>query len=117
MQIADDSTFCNNCGVAIGVVAPASRIPTGSIPTQPVFVQMSVQQPGGIVCPRCGSTNTAVSVNTYAKSKHRSLLWNLFVICITSGFWLIWMLIRKRKEKIVTQKTAVCNTCTHGWSV
>jgi len=71
--------------------------------------------PDGIVCPKCGSDNVTVSVNTYVKSKRRSFLWNLFMIVVTAGFWLLWMLIRRRKEKVVTQKTAVCGNCAYSW--
>ena len=61
------------------------------------------------------SGNVTVSVSTYVKSKRRSFLWNLMMIVVAAGFWLIWMLIRRRKEKVVTQKTAVCGNCAYSW--
>lgn len=68
-------------------------------------------------CPKCKGNNVNVSVNTYTVSKSRSFLWNLFMICITAGLWIIWMLIRKKKQKIVTEKTAVCNSCGYSWKI
>jgi len=58
-----------------------------------------------------------VSVNTYTKTKRRSFLWNLLMIFVTVGLWLIWMLVRRRKEKVISQKMAVCNNCAHSWKV
>jgi DNA-directed RNA polymerase subunit RPC12/RpoP len=112
--------FCQNCGADAGsaVFCPNCGKNLSGTPAAQTIVQVApTQQQGGLACPKCGSTNTSVSVNTYAKSKHRSLLWNIFMICITAGIWIIWMIIRKRKEKIVTQKTAVCNNCAHSWKV
>jgi hypothetical protein len=68
-------------------------------------------------CPKCGSDRVNVSVNTYVKSKRRSFLWNLLWILLTGGLWLIWMLVRRRKEKVVNQKLAVCSGCGHDWQV
>ena len=62
-----------------------------------------------MTCPKCQSENVNISVNTYTKSQSRSFLWNLFMIIITSGLWIIWMLIRKKKQTVITEKTAVCN--------
>lgn len=70
-----------------------------------------------MTCPKCKSENVNVSVNTYTKSQSRSFLWNLFMIFITGGLWIIWMLIRKKKQKVITEKTAVCNSCGHSWRV
>lgn len=66
-------------------------------------------------CPKCKSEHITFSANTVVKTKSRSFLWNLFMIFITCGFWLIWMLIRKRKEKVVTIKTAICQDCGFSW--
>ncbi len=66
-------------------------------------------------CPKCNSENVTLSVNNVVKTKNRSCLWNLFMICCTAGIWLIWMLVRKRKEKVVTIKTAVCQDCGYSW--
>lgn len=68
-------------------------------------------------CPKCGSERVNVNTSVVAKSKHRSFLWNLFMICITCGLWIIWMLVRKRKEKIVQITTATCQECAHTWKM
>ena len=62
-------------------------------------------------CKKCGGNNITYSVNTYTKTKSRSFLWNLFMLCFTGGFWLLWMLVRKKKEKIINKKVAICQNC------
>ena len=70
-----------------------------------------------MTCQKCKKNNVNVNASTFAKSQRRSFLWNLLWIFLTGGLWLIWMLVRKRKEKIVTVKTAVCADCGHSWKV
>ena len=70
-----------------------------------------------MVCVKCGSENVTVSANTYVKSKRRSFLWNLLMIMCTAGLWLIWMLVRKRKEKVVHEKVCLCQNCGHSWKI
>lgn len=68
-------------------------------------------------CPKCGSEDVAVTTNTVVVSKSRSFLWNLLLIICTCGLWLIWMLVRKRKEKMVTETWATCQHCGKRWRV
>lgn len=70
-----------------------------------------------MICPKCKSENVTVQMSTYMKSQRRSFLWNLLWIFCTGGLWLIWMLVRRKKEKKVTQKMAVCNNCGKSWRV
>lgn len=70
-----------------------------------------------MTCPKCGNNNVSIQTSTYMKSKRRSFLWNLFMILITGGLWIIWMLVRRKKEKKVTTKTAVCQGCGYSWKV
>ena len=70
-----------------------------------------------MMCPKCQSENVAISQNVYTKSQSRSLIWNLLMIFITGGLWIIWMLIRKKKEKVVKIKTAVCQQCGNSWNL
>ena len=70
-----------------------------------------------MVCNRCGGSNISVVYNTYTKSKSRSFLWNILMICCTCGLWLIWMLIRKRKEKVIHEKTCICQNCGNSWKI
>lgn len=59
----------------------------------------------------------SVQVNTVIKSKSRSIIWNLFMIFITGGIWLLWMLIRKKKEKVIMIKNCVCQNCGFSWQI
>ena len=70
-----------------------------------------------MVCPKCSSDRINISENVVVKSKSRSFLWNLFMIFITAGLWIIWMLVRKKKEKIIKIKTAICQNCAYSWKV
>ena len=68
-------------------------------------------------CPKCGGENIVVNTNTVVVSKSRSFLWSLFMIVITLGWWLVWMLVRKRKEKTITETWATCQDCGKRWKV
>lgn len=70
-----------------------------------------------MVCKKCGSTNVTVSTNHVVRTKSRSFLWNLFMVCITGGLWIIWMLVRKKKEKVVQIKTVTCNECGYSTEI
>lgn len=70
-----------------------------------------------MTCPKCKSENVTVTSNTYVKSKRRSFLWNLLWIVCTGGLWLLWMLVRKRKEKVVREKVCLCQACGHSWNI
>ena len=107
-EISDQAASCVGCG------APIAKPP---VVNPPVFDPPVVVRPGWLVCPRCRSDNVSIFVNTVMKSRSRSCLWNAFMISITAGFWLIWMFVRKKKEKMVTAKTAVCNYCGNSWAV
>lgn len=68
-------------------------------------------------CKKCNSENVSVQTTTYTKTKSRSLLWNLLMLILTGGLWLIWMLIRKKKEKVINKTYAVCQDCGYKWEV
>lgn len=68
-------------------------------------------------CSKCGSENVVVNTNTVVVSKRRSFLWNLLWIICTGGLWIIWMLVRKKKEKKVTETWATCQSCGKRWKV
>lgn len=70
-----------------------------------------------MVCKKCGSTNVTVTTSHVVKTKNRSCLWNLFMIMITGGLWIIWMLVRKRKEEVVEIKTVTCNECGYSTQI
>lgn len=62
-----------------------------------------------MICPKCSSTN----VHIETVQKKRSFLWNLLMIFLTGGFWLLWMLIRGRK----TRKVCICQDCGKSWNL
>lgn len=68
-------------------------------------------------CPKCKSENVTVNVSNVMKSQSRSIIWNLFMVFVTGGLWILWMLIRKRKEKVVTIKTCLCQNCAYSWNI
>lgn len=68
-------------------------------------------------CPKCGSENVSVTTNTVVVSKSRSFLWNLIMTIFSWGSWLIWMLVRKRKEEKVTETWATCQSCGKRWKI
>lgn len=68
-------------------------------------------------CSKCGSENVSITTNTVVLSKSRSFLWNLIMTVLTLGLWLIWMIVRKRKEKKVTETWATCQSCGKRWKI
>ena len=70
-----------------------------------------------MICPKCHSENVSVSTSAYQQSKNRSCLWNLFMIFCTAGLWLVWMMVRGRKEKHIVETYATCQDCGHRWKV
>lgn len=97
---------------SMGIVGPFA----GSKPREVYASKDSTQgkqtnnNPNEIVCPRCGSNNIQIAVNTYQQKKKRSFLLNLFLVVITGGIWLIWMLVRSNSvEK--QAKVYVCQSC------
>ena len=70
-----------------------------------------------MICNKCESTNISVQTSSYTKTKSRSFLWNLLMIICTGCLWLLWMLIRKKKEKVITETWATCQTCGHKWKI
>ena len=70
-----------------------------------------------MVCPKCGSEKLIVNTSVYSKSKSRSFLWNLFMLVLTCGLWFIWMLVRRRKEQVVKDTIATCQSCGYSFKI
>lgn len=68
-----------------------------------------------MICPKCNSSNVHIDSQVYTQSVNRSCLWNLLMILITGGLWIIWMLVRKRKEKTIKQTSCTCQNCGYSW--
>lgn len=41
----------------------------------------------------------------------------LIMTLCTGGIWLLWMLVRRRKEKKITETWATCQDCGKRWKV
>lgn len=70
-----------------------------------------------MICPKCYSENVNVTANANPEINQRSILFDLFMIFITGGFWIIWMLIRGKKETTTIKTLAVCQNCGYVWEV
>ena len=68
-------------------------------------------------CYRCESENVQVNTNSVIVSQSRSFIWNLLMIFLTGGLWILWMLIRARKEKTVVETWATCQDCGSRWKI
>lgn len=69
-----------------------------------------------MVCPKCKCNDVTISESVYTEKKKRSCLWNLFMMTITCGVWLVWMIIRKNSNTI-HEKRCVCQKCGYSWSI
>lgn len=68
-------------------------------------------------CRKCSNQIVSVSSSVYNQSESRSLLWNLAMIIITGGLWIVWMLVRKKSERTVQVTMATCQQCGNAWKV
>jgi len=67
-------------------------------------------------CIKCGSGNIQVMAGD-SSVKGKGILWSigrLILICCTCG---LWLLIGKRKGKIIVRTRAVCINCGHKWNI
>lgn len=58
-------------------------------------------------CPKCGSEKTEIKL--VVKKKRNGIIKSLLLILFTGGLYLIWLLIRGRKEQ--TYSYMICNNC------
>lgn len=70
-----------------------------------------------MICPKCESHNVNVTADTNTESVNRSILFDVFMVVITCGLWIVWMLFRGSKEKEITKAIAVCQNCGYMWEV
>lgn len=82
-----------------------------------IFTYFYKRRLSPMMCPKCQSENVTVQSSTYTKSKSRSCLWNLIMLTCTCGIWLIWMLVRKRKEKVMHETVCTCQSCGYSWKI
>lgn len=108
-EVQDGQGFCPKCGTAVGNAQPMNN----NVTINPPPMNHMSGSGGGIVCPRCGSTNCTVQL-VEKKQKHGIVWW----ICI--GWWLflimgIFILLFKKKPKTVTY--ALCQSCGNNWEI
>ena len=95
-KILGNSIFCGMCGTSI--------VPQQAPQIQPVYIQQPVQQVQPVIQTQYVPQQPVV--NNYYKPpktktvqvverKRRSCLFDLFMILITGGLWIIWMIIRR----------------------
>ena len=68
-------------------------------------------------CKKCGCFDIQINTACYIRSVRRSFLWNLLMIILTGGLWVIWMCVRKKKEKVVREKMCTCKNCGYTWNI
>lgn len=71
-------------------------------------------------CPKCGSENVSVQIESEIKIKHRGclgwMLWILLAVC-TLGLILIIPLLTNSKIKQKNKKVGLCQNCGHKFRV
>lgn len=70
-----------------------------------------------MMCRHCKSENVSVNTNAMIVSQDRSFLWNLLMVFLTSGLWILWMFVRGRKERKVIETWATCQNCGNRWKI
>lgn len=68
-------------------------------------------------CRKCSGDAVSVASSVYSKTESRSFIWNLAMIIVTGGLWLVWMLVRSRNERAVQVTMATCQQCGNAWKV
>lgn len=68
-----------------------------------------------MICPKCGSDNVQIQLQTRRKGSIFSFLIRLILFLYLFILWLVSLLIPGHKTK--TNKLAVCQNCGHSWRV
>lgn len=88
-QIDDRAIMCPGCGVpTVNYQQPQSQQQWAPPPQQPI------QQPQPVIINNTVSSKSTAVVKG-ARRRH-SLLFDLFMIVITGGLWIIWMIFRPK---------------------
>ena len=90
--------FCSKCGKEIdneAVVCIHCGCATGN------FEKNSKEKDQPIIINNNNSTSSSASAAAAASAsgrirRKRSLLFDIFMICITGGLWIIWMIVRPK---------------------
>ena len=77
-KIPEDAVMCTHCGRQVE--------------------ELKSSKPENIIINNsASSSSSATAVNMKRRKKH-SILFDIFMICITGGLWIIWMIIRPKYE-------------------
>ena len=81
-EINDEAVVCVHCGCATEKMRQQE-----SVKDQPIIINNN----------NSASSSAAASAAVVGRVRRkRSLLFDLFMICITGGLWIIWMFIRPK---------------------
>lgn len=92
MEITETKTkFCKYCGEKI----PEDAIICIKCGRQ--VEELKNNKPDNIIINNSASSSSSASnINTGTSRKKHSVLFDIFMICITGGLWIIWMIIRPK---------------------
>lgn len=76
-KIPEDAVMCTHCGRQVE--------------------ELKANKPDNIIINNSASSSSSASnINQGPIRKKHSILFDLFMICITGGFWIIWMIFRPK---------------------
>ena len=93
MEIQIKTKFCKNCGEKI----PEDAIICTKCGRQ--VEELKSNKPDNIIINNSASSSSsasASSVNQGPIRRKHSILFDIFMICITGGLWIIWMIVRPK---------------------
>ena len=96
--ILEDKKYCKHCGELIDkdcVVCPKCGKQVEALGVskyQPIIINNSASS--------SASAAASASAGKTRVKKHYSLLLDLFLICITGGLWIFWMIFRPKYEYV-----------------
>lgn len=78
-KIPEDAVICNKCGRQVEEIKSSK--------TDNIVINNSASS---------SSSASASNINQGPIRKKHSILFDIFMICITGGLWIIWMIIRPK---------------------
>ncbi|MEG0899512.1 MAG: zinc-ribbon domain-containing protein [Oscillospiraceae bacterium] len=97
-----EDLFCSNCGSSL-------NNETNLVPSADVGI-ISVNE-NKLRCDKCGSEHIKVETVTRSVYESRSFVFNLLFSIITFGLWLVWILTRGKKERLIRETVITCQDC------
>ena len=93
MEIQIKTKFCKHCGEKI----PEDAIICTKCGRQ--VEELKSNKPDNIIINNSASSSSSASASSVNKGPIRrkhSILFDIFMICITGGLWIIWMIVRPK---------------------